>query len=198
LALACSAYSQNGKFKLSRNEQYENSFYSSHFGNLFRQPASVRKANRLQADELTAAAWVNIKPVRSPAVSAVVLSIALSGFTQSSNTEKHSTVELFAAVEAGNLEAVRELLSAGADPNTVDHEGHRVLTTAAEKGNQQIVDALLTAGAEVNAKDVWHIAALRQAVEFWNLDVVKSLIAHGADVNARDSFGKTALFNAAH
>ena len=73
---------------------------------------------------------------------------------------------LFDAVSRDDDKLVQELLSAGADSNATDEQGHRILTSAAERGKSIIVKALLTAGADVNARDAWDDTALKQAVEF--------------------------------
>src|SRR5438270_11671218 len=58
---------------------------------------------------------------------------------------------LHAAVRAGSLERVRELVAAGADVNARDPLGSTPLFVAAWAGNTEIASFLLVHGAAVNA-----------------------------------------------
>lgn len=62
--------------------------------------------------------------------------------------------ELTAAVEAGDREAVEEMLKDDATlARQFDKDGATPLHTAAFHGRQEIVDILLKAGADINARD---------------------------------------------
>ena len=81
---------------------------------------------------------------------------------------------------------IRELLDAGADPNTATPGGETALMTAARTGKADAVTLLLDRGANVNAKDAAHAqTALMWAVLENHADIVKLLLARGADVNAQ-------------
>mmetsp|Transcript_26637 Transcript_26637/g.29029 ORF Transcript_26637/g.29029 Transcript_26637/m.29029 type:complete len:275 (-) Transcript_26637:237-1061(-) len=54
---------------------------------------------------------------------------------------------LILASARNNVEAVKELLAAGADANRTENDGWTALHFAADAGNDKVVDALLAAGA---------------------------------------------------
>jgi ankyrin repeat protein len=94
---------------------------------------------------------------------------------------------LHVAVAAGSLEIVREMLAAGADANSTDHEyafGHRamrpvgILVSAAAYGNTEIFELLLAAGASVEQHGG---AALVAAVRSGHVGIARALLAAGAD-----------------
>ena len=58
---------------------------------------------------------------------------------------------LVEAVEAGDVESVRELLAAGAFVDSRDLAGHSVLVIAGVNGHREIFEMLLDAGADPNA-----------------------------------------------
>lgn len=94
-------------------------------------------------------------------------------------------VDLLAAIEVGDLNAVKLSVSAGADINKKDEYGYTPLYYAIRKGECDIVQKLLEAGAEVNAvcgkeKEIYPLGL---AVHVNNVEMVKLLLKHGADVN---------------
>jgi ankyrin repeat protein len=104
------------------------------------------------------------------------------------------SAELIEAVKAGDIDAVRGLLSAGADVNLRDSEGSTLLMLAAHSGNLAMVSALLEAGTEVNACDERGWSALMKAAYNADLDrgfadVVQALIDAGADVEMPIGYG---------
>jgi ankyrin repeat protein len=60
---------------------------------------------------------------------------------------------IFAAVMAGNLEAVKQHLAAGADVDAKDKTGFTPLHYAAQSGRKEIAELMIAEGAAVNAKD---------------------------------------------
>ena len=112
------------------------------------------------------------------------------------------TAELYAAAEAGDAETVRNLLSAGANPDWAGEDGTTPLMAAARLGYLDAVQALLDGGASVNANDANGWTALFKTVYNPDLDtgfaeVTKALANAGADVNATIHFGITPLMLAA-
>jgi ankyrin repeat protein len=138
------------------------------------------------------------------------------------NKSKKVAETVLGAVEAGDLERLRELIAQGADVDEsnemtalskaaelgsvpmvqalleagadVNFGGLSVpLCGAAYKGHAEIVRLLLDAGAEVDRAEDEGITALMAAAGGGHLEVVKMLIAAGADLKATDSDGESAL-----
>jgi ankyrin repeat protein len=100
---------------------------------------------------------------------------------------------LHRAVECGNIELVKKLVSEGNDIEAKDrcHHDMTPLHCAAHKENKEIVEFLLSQGANVNAKgeDGWTSLHWASTVE-----VAQCLITAGADFNAEeDEYGCTPL-----
>jgi ankyrin repeat protein len=108
---------------------------------------------------------------------------------------------LFAAVKAGDLATVRQLLDAGADVNakksgSIFGSGNTVLMVAVHPATETSVDiiqALLDAGADVNGTDGGGTTALMQAAITGDVHLVRLLLEAGAHVNAKNGSGNTAL-----
>ncbi len=109
-------------------------------------------------------------------------------------------VVLQTAVGWGNIEVMKDLLSAGAKVDHVDKSGQQPIHTAAARGNIEAVKVLLAAGARIdaeiksnetgsmNGQQPLHVAAFHG-----NTATVEFLISMGADVNAKDASGNTVV-----
>jgi ankyrin repeat protein len=93
---------------------------------------------------------------------------------------------LYKAAKRGDVIAVRQLLSAGSDPNEAPNR-NRPLVAAAARGNTLIIRLLLDAGA----KPDWD--ALQMAAFGNHSEAVRLLLRAGAPVDAGD--GRTPLLN---
>jgi len=93
-----------------------------------------------------------------------------------------STALLFAA-RSGDVESVRLLLAAGADPNDALPTGMTALIEAAYSGHERAAIFFVEHGADVNNSAIGY-TALHTAVLKSELNLVKSLLAHGADPGA--------------
>jgi ankyrin repeat protein len=96
-----------------------------------------------------------------------------------------------------NLEAVRALLEAGADPNEANYfDDRRPLYYAIRSGSFEMVKLLITKGAEINfviKYDDSH-TPLTQAVDNGRIEIVVLLLEKGADVfKTGGYYDKTAL-----
>ena len=105
--------------------------------------------------------------------------------------------ELLEAVRAGDVQRVRELLEAGANPNARDKDGLTPLHWAASEGHADIVKILLEHGADPNTKIKYGWTPLHYASREGHADVVKLLLEHGADPNTKKDDGLTPLHVAA-
>jgi len=102
---------------------------------------------------------------------------------------------LFTAARAGDLDAIRRELSAGADPDARDGAGNgwTPLLHAVHKNQKSSVTALLDAGASVNATGQGGLTPLIMAAGYGQTEMVRLLLTRGADPNLADAHGRTAL-----
>jgi hypothetical protein len=113
-----------------------------------------------------------------------------------------SPASLLRAVRERDVDAVRKLLAAGADPDAGEDAPHEALRSvsvdretsalweAISSGSAEIVEALLAAGARVRARDDQHCPALYFALINHKLALVPLLLRFGADPDEL-AFGKT-------
>src|SRR5689334_16713325 len=90
---------------------------------------------------------------------------------------------LVRAITTGDLNAVNQLIQAGADVNHPDAIGHTALMWACMQGRLEIVRSLLRAKADPNARDQNGWTPLKSAFEYQHFDVVEALIQGGAAVD---------------
>jgi ankyrin repeat protein len=93
-----------------------------------------------------------------------------------------------------NLEVVRALLDAGADPNT--GEIALPLQLAASRNNLELTRLLIARGADVNRRTAGGRTALMSAIGWDNAELVEMLLDAGADPDLADNRGMTALSEA--
>lgn len=86
------------------------------------------------------------------------------------------------AASKGDLETVRKLLEAGADPNAANKYGATPLINATNKGHFEVVKLLVENGADVNQKDVFYGFAPIGAATFGdNEDIAVFMIENGLE-----------------
>ena len=112
------------------------------------------------------------------------------------------SVFLLDAVSADNVDQVRRLLAAGADPNERHGDGATALMLAAHAGKLDLVRTLIDAGADVNLTDERGWGPLMKAAYNADLDrgfadVAQALIDAGANVEAAIGYGVRPLMLAA-
>src|SRR5262245_34545902 len=90
--------------------------------------------------------------------------------------------DLIVAARKSNVEAVKELLAKGADPNAKTQYGATPLFFACDRGNLEIVKMLVERGADVNAKDTFYNSTpVVWAVSKNHVAIVKLLLEKGAN-----------------
>jgi ankyrin repeat protein len=105
---------------------------------------------------------------------------------------------LVKAAMSDDLDAVKQLLYAGANVNAVDETYHTTaLALAVSHGNLEMVQALLWAGADANAKNNKGQTPLMSLSGRSTAEVVQALIKAGAKIDLQDEDGDTALMLAA-
>jgi cytohesin len=93
---------------------------------------------------------------------------------------------LMHAARAGNVEAVRMLLLAGAQVNARESwNGQCPLHWAAAEGHGQVVEALIEGGADIRQRSMAGTTPLLFAVRKGDTRSVNALLAAGADVNEK-------------
>lgn len=138
-----------------------------------------------------------------------LLILALSGATisgclqsKAGNTQSTSKVEAqykeidpvqwYETVRWQSMEAVRELLAKGADPDQTFFSGETALHLAVEQGNSRLVELLLAYGADVNVQERRDgFTPLMYAAIKDDQKMMRFLVSHGADPTAPDIDGYT-------
>ena len=87
---------------------------------------------------------------------------------------------LRSAARQGDVEAINELISIGADPNAADDESVTPLMEAVQGGSVAAVSALLKSGASVNGHQVNAMSAIGLAVMNGRGDLTEILLSSGA------------------
>ncbi len=108
------------------------------------------------------------------------------------------TTTLESAIRAGDVTAVGDLLSSGADPHGRGSDGRTPLIIASGLGRPRIVELLLRAGADVHtAEPRMGATALHKAAQSGAGDVIALLLDHGAFVDQQSPrLGHTPLMDA--
>ena len=100
--------------------------------------------------------------------------------------------DLLDSVIMRDVDAVRRLLSQGANVNAEDSEHRETpLTLAVKFADVKLVQLLLDAGAKIDAQDAWGRTALFYAPIL--SETFKVLLSAKADVHAADAEGNTIL-----
>jgi ankyrin repeat protein len=118
--------------------------------------------------------------------------------------DKAGVPALIVAVSHRKNDAVKLLLSNGANPNTTYHNPEQEMNRApaivfpAANGDVDILNSLLSAGADVDGHDSTGATALMAAAVMGNDKIVEVLLERGAKIEARDESGYTPLMFASN
>ncbi|XP_028446589.1 BRCA1-associated RING domain protein 1 isoform X2 [Perca flavescens] len=102
---------------------------------------------------------------------------------------KGETLLHLAAIK-GDVEAVKELLDQGADPNLKDNAGWTPLHEACNLGHLALVDVLVSRGALLNTPGYENDSPLHDAARNGHTAIVKLLLQLGASQNVLNLYGK--------
>ena len=105
--------------------------------------------------------------------------------------------QLIAAAGAGDVDEIKRLIDAGANPSAADARGRSAVLLSAINGHDEAADTLLRRGANVDTADADGKSALMWASDEGHVPVAKLLLKRGANIDARDKYGQTALIDAA-
>ena len=98
------------------------------------------------------------------------------------------------AARAGNLEAAKQQLAAGADVDFRNQEGLTALHMAAVKGHNKVAELLIAKGANINTSGrLIGTTPLDSAALLGHKEMVELLIDSGADINPQIITGETPL-----
>jgi len=129
---------------------------------------------------------------------AIGLLPALALATPSASPEPDRTLgpEVIAAAQAGNAEAIRDLVGRDAWLEARDDSGATPLLIATHANDIAIATILIEAGADVNAKDALQDSAYLYAGARGLNEILLLTLDHGADLTSTNRFGGTALIPA--
>ena len=100
------------------------------------------------------------------------------------------------AARAGDIEAVKKQLAAGANVNVPEADGTSALLWATYQSSPDLVQLLIKAGADVNAANSFGVTPLLQAARYGDATTMNLLLKAGADIKKAERAGETPLMSA--
>src|SRR5690606_13654268 len=115
-----------------------------------------------------------------------------------SPTRRSSDLPLLWAAYHSDVEMVKALLAAGADPDAANRFGMTPLMQASRYGDAEVIRALLDGGASLDVEHPEGVTPLMMAARSGSVPAVTLLLERGSDPNAVESqWNQTALMWAA-
>jgi ankyrin repeat protein len=129
---------------------------------------------------------------------AKVASAASQGVPVSARSPMDGYTALHFAASRGDVEAVRQLLDLGADPDVLaDRNASVLLTALVHRAPRALLDLLVAGGATVDVPNHRGFGPLHAAAEIDDPESVPWLVAQGANLETRTDHGHTPLHIAA-
>lgn len=129
--------------------------------------------------------------IRAGSVAGPVMLILLaSGFWRAAAAD---TIPLIEATLRNDVAQVRQLLTAGSDPDVFDAHRNTALIFAARDGRAEIAELLIAAGSDPDWTDGEQVTPLILASFKNHIAIVRMLLEKNVDRNQRDQWGRTAL-----
>ena len=138
-----------------------------------------------------------IAAVESNDIEAVVKRIRQGDRVNAKDKNYNGNTALHVAVENGNVEIARYLLSAGAKINSKNANKQTPLMLLDEDAKPDLVNVLLSYSAKINLLDRDGNSALIAIADSADKDAIQLLIQAGATLDTQNKQGRTALMNAA-
>jgi hypothetical protein len=107
--------------------------------------------------------------------------------------EGEEELDVLGAASSGDVQALSDLLKAGANKDQQDDEGRTALHFACGYGELECAEVLLDAKASVDLADNNKNTALHYAAGYGQAKAVELLLKHGAKTSAKNLDGKTSL-----
>ena len=110
---------------------------------------------------------------------------------------KHNETAFMKACKTGNVDAIKLLLSVGANPNIKNDDGQTCIHhTVIGNWSREVLRVVIAHGGDMNAATKDNITALMLASRTGNVDAINVLLATGADPNITDVDGYTCFHDA--
>lgn len=100
------------------------------------------------------------------------------------------------AIQAGKLDAAREMVRSGADVNAAQPDGTRPIHWAVYKVDHTLVEALIAKKADVKVTNAFGATPIAEAAKLGDARLVKMLLDAGAEPEGANQDGETALMMA--
>ncbi|MFC1799329.1 serine hydrolase [Candidatus Eisenbacteria bacterium] len=110
---------------------------------------------------------------------------------------EHPSVSIHMAALQGDIDAIRQHITAGSDLNEKDQFGSTPLIIATTFGKTEAARALIEAGADMEIRTSDGSTPLHVASFFCRTEIVKALLDKGANKHSRNMSGSTAFDNVA-